>query len=352
MADVSIARERPRASNPARWAGRAGLALGSTLGTLSLLIVLVFVIGRLLPLDPVSAVIGDNADQATYLKVQRELGFDRPIPEQFVLFLGRLLHGDFGDALLTNQPVGRDIARVFPATLELATVAILIGAPLGVLLGVAAAVHQGRLVDHGARVLSLLGYSTPIFWLGLMGLVLFYSILGWAGGSGRVDSFYIDAVPTVTGMLLVDSLLAGEPEVFWSAVRHIVLPASILGFAKVAYISRMTRSFMLEQLNQEYVVAARAKGASRRRVIWSHAFKNVRVQVVTVVALSYGQLLEGAVLVETVFGWPGFGQYLTKALRIGDMNAVVAGTLLVGCIFIGLNLLADALYRLLDPRTR
>ncbi|MEM7026356.1 MAG: ABC transporter permease, partial [Pseudomonadota bacterium] len=176
--------------------------------------------------------------------------------------------------------------------------------------------------------------------------------LGWVGGAGRVDIYYVGVVPDVTGLLLVDSVLAGNGEVFMSALRHVILPASVLGYAAVAYISRMTRSFMLEQINQEYIIAARAKGVSRRRMIWGHAFKNIRVQVVTIVALSYAGLLEGAVLIETVFGWPGFGQYLTNALLIGDMNAVVAGTLIVGCIFIGLNLLSDILYRVFDPRTR
>ena len=343
---------RPNAPAFARIAGRAGVILGSTLTTLFLLLTLTFVIGRLLPLDPVAAIVGDDADQSTYEQVQRELGLDKPLQQQFVIFLGRVLTGDFGNALLTNQPVLHDIARLFPATLELATVAIIVGAGLGIPLGVMAAVNRGRFIDHLVRLVSLLGYSTPVFWLGLIGLIVFYAKLGWVGGAGRVDIYYVGIVPEVTGLLLVDSLLAGDFEVFFSALRHIMLPAAVLGYAAIAYISRMTRSFMLEQLNQEYIIAARAKGVSRRQVIWRHAFKNIRVQVVTIVALSYGSLLEGAVLIETVFGWPGFGQYLTNALLIGDMNAVVACTLIVGCIFIGLNLLCDILYRVFDPRTR
>ncbi|MEM7025963.1 MAG: ABC transporter permease [Pseudomonadota bacterium] len=335
-----------------RVAARIGLVLGSALTTLFLLLALTFIIGRLLPLDPVAAIVGDDADQSTYEQVQRELGLDKPLPQQFVIFLGRVLSGNFGNALLTSQPVLDDIARLFPATLELATVAVILGAGLGIPLGVVAAVNRGRWIDHVVRLVSLLGYSTPIFWLGLIGLIVFYAKLGWVGGAGRVDIYYVGIVPDVTGLLLVDSILAGNGEVFMSALRHVILPASVLGYAAVAYISRMTRSFMLEQINQEYIIAARAKGVSRRRMIWGHAFKNIRVQVVTIVALSYAGLLEGAVLIETVFGWPGFGQYLTNALLIGDMNAVVAGTLIVGCIFIGLNLLSDILYRVFDPRTR
>ena len=326
--------------------------LGGVLVTLFLLLVLTFVIGRLLPIDPVLSVVGSDADQATYDQVKRELGLDRPVYEQFAIFVGRIARLDFGTALLTNRPVLEDLARVFPATIELATATIIVGAGIGVPLGVFAAVHRGRLTDQIVRFLSLMGYSTPIFWLGLMGLLLFYAKLGWVGGSGRVELYYVDMVPEVTGLLLVDALLAGDMDVFWSAVDHIVLPASVLGYHSIAYISRMTRSFMLEQLGQEYVVAARAKGVPKRRIVWGHAFKNIRVQVITIVALSYGGMLEGAVLIETVFGWPGFGQYLTNALLIGDMNAVVACTLIIGCLFIGLNLLSDLLYRVFDPRTR
>ena len=330
----------------------ASVTAGSALVTLFMLVLLTFVIGRLLPIDPVLAVVGADADNATYMKVKTELGLDKPILDQFWIFLKQLATGNFGKTLLTGRPVTEDIARVLPATVELATVTIVLGAGIGIPLGVFAAVNRGRMADHVVRVLSLLGHSTPIFWLGMVGLIIFYAKLDWVGGSGRVELFYVDMVPDVTGLLLVDALLAGDMDVFWSAFSHIVLPASVLAYSSIAYISRMTRSFMLEQLGQEYVVAARAKGAPRWRVVWGHAFANIRVQVLTIVALSYGGLLEGAVLTETVFGWPGFGQYLTSALIIGDMNVVVACTLIVGVLFIGINLLSDMLYRLLDPRTR
>jgi peptide/nickel transport system permease protein len=320
--------------------------------TLLLLLALTFIIGRVLPLDPVAAIVGDDADQSTYQMVYEQLGLDRPVLEQFARFVGRMVTGDFGVALRTGHPVLQDILRVFPATIELATVAILFGAGVGVPLGVYAAVNRGRFADHLVRVISLMGYSTPVFWLGLMALLVFYAQLNWVGGGGRVEIYYVGLVEPRTGLLLVDSLLAGDHEVFWSAVRHIVLPSAVLGYNAIAYIARMTRSFMLEQLGQEYVIAARAKGVPKWQVIWRHVFPNIRVQVVTIVALSYGALLEGAVLIETVFAWPGFGSYLTNALLIGDMNAVTACTLLVGIIFITLNLLSDLLYRLFDPRTR
>jgi peptide/nickel transport system permease protein len=201
-------------------------------------------------------------------------------------------------------------------------------------------------------VITLFGYSTPIFWLGMMGLLVFYAWLGWAGGAGRIDLAYDGMVPEVTGLLLIDSSLAGDWEAFASALRHIVLPALILGLNSVAYISRMTRSFMLEQLSQEYIITARVKGLSRRQVVWGHAFRNILVQLLTVVALAYGSLLEGAVLIETVFAWPGFGQYLTSSLMLGDMNAVMGCVLVIGLIFVALNLISDALYKVFDPRTR
>lgn len=327
-------------------------SLGSAITTLFLLVTLTFVIGRLMPVDPAIAVVGADADGATYAKVVRELGLDRPIIEQFWIFITRLAHGDFGLTLLTGRPVTEDIARVFPATLELATVTIILGASIGIPLGIYAAVNRGRFSDHAVRLLALMGHSVPIFWTGLIGLIVFYAKLGWIGGSGRLDPTYFGLVPDVTGLLLVDSVLAGDWEVFGNVAKHIVLPALVLAYASIAYISRMTRSFMLEQLRQEYVIAARAKGVPRNDVIWRHAFKNIRVQLVTMVALSYGGMLEGAVIIETVFAWPGFGQYLVNALMIGDMNVVVACTLLVGCIFITLNFLCDVLYRLFDPRIR
>lgn len=347
---VETAVRAPRRRSGLRKYRRFGSSLFSVVTTLFLLVLLTFVIGRLMPVDPVIAVVGPDADRATYLKVKQELGLDLPVLQQFWIFFKNLLHGDFGSTLLTGRPVMEDIARVLPATVELATVTIILGAGIGIPLGVYAAVNRGRFADHAVRLIALLGHSTPIFWIGMVGLMLFYAKLGWVGGSGRVDLFYEDIVPNVTGFLLVDALLAGDMDVFWSAVSHIILPASVLAYASIAYISRITRSFMLEQLSQEYVITARAKGVPRSGVVWRHAFKNIRVQLVTIVALSYGGMLEGAVLIETVFGWPGFGQYLTNALVIGDMNVVVACTLIIGCVFIALNVISDLLYKFFDPR--
>ncbi|MBP2551080.1 peptide/nickel transport system permease protein [Neorhizobium galegae] len=334
-----------------RVAGFAG-QLGSIAITLLGLLMLTFFIGRLMPVDPVRAMVGEDATRETYEQVYASLGLDRPLYEQFVYYLGDVLTGDFGTSIRTGQPVIQDILHVMPATIELATFAIIIGALLGVSMGVLAAVNKDRWPDHLVRVFSLFGHSMPIFWTGMIALIVFYAHLGLVGGSGRMDQFYIGLVEDRTGFLLIDSLMAGEMDVFWSALNHLILPAALLGYSSSAYITRMTRSFMLDQLGQEYVTTARVKGLSQRQTIWLHAFGNIRVQLVTIIALAYGSLLEGAVLIETVFAWPGFGQYLTSNLIIGDMNAVMTCVLIVGVIFIGLNLLSDILYRIFDPRTR
>lgn len=326
--------------------------ISSVIVTLLGLLALTFFIGRLLPIDPVIAIIGDQADQATYDAVFKKLGLDQPLYVQFYRYISDVLRFDFGTAIFSGQLVIEDIKRVFPATVELSTIGLIFGALFGVPMGVFAAVYRNTFFDHFVRVFGLIGYSAPIFWLGLMGLIVFYGWLDWVGGPGRVDTFYIGIVDAVTGSILIDAALADEWEIFWNAVSHIIMPGLLLGFIAMAYIARMTRSFMLEQLNQEYIVTARVKGMSNARVIWSHAFPNITVPLITVLALSYGLLLEGAVLTETVFAWPGFGQYLTNALLIGDMNAVLACTLLIGIIFISLNLLSDLFYRILDPRTK
>lgn len=316
------------------------------------LLAITFFIGRVVPIDPVLAVVGDRATPAVYEAARERMGLDRPLVVQFFSYVGDVLHGDFGQSVSTGRAVASDLARVFPATLEMATVGIIIGVALGVPMGVAAAARQGSVADQAIRVLGLLGYSVPAFWLGLVGLAVFYAGLGWVAGPGRVDIFYDGLLDPVTGLYLVDSLLAGETEIFWNAVSHLLLPASILGFFSLAYIARMTRSFMLDQLAQEYVTTARVKGVSERRVIWRHAFYPIRIQLITVIGLSYASLLEGSVMIETVFSWPGIGNYLTTALLNADMNAVLGATLVIGSVFILINKMSDVLYRILDPRAR
>lgn len=316
------------------------------------LLAITFIIGRVVPIDPVLAVVGDRAPQAVYDAVREEMGLDNPLLVQFAHYVWDVVRGDLGMAVSTQRPVIEELGRVFPATLEMATLGILIGVLVGVPAGVTAAAHQGSWRDQVIRVLGLAGYAIPAFWLGLVGLALFYAHLRWVGGPGRLNLFLEGMVPTRTGMLLIDSALAGNWAVFKNAFSHIILPALILGFFSMAYIARMTRSFMLEQLSQEYITTARVKGAPERVVVWGHAFKAIRVQLITVIGLSYAQLLEGSVMIETVFSWPGIGNYLTNALFNADMNAVLGATLVIGAVFIGVNKVSDMLYRLLDPRAR
>lgn len=316
------------------------------------LLAITFFIGRVIPIDPVLAIVGDRAPQSVIDQVREDLHLNKPLWDQFVIYIAKVLAGDFGTSVLTTNPVMEDIKRVFPATLELATLGTLIGAGLGVPLGVLAAVRRGGWLDQIVRVVGLVGYSVPIFWLGLMALLVFYAKLGWVEGPGRIDVVYEYTVPVWSGIVLLDAAVAGEWGAFRNAFGHIVLPASLLGYFSLAYISRMTRSFMLNELGQEYVVAARAKGLSEGRIVWRHALRNAAVPLVTVIALSYANLLEGSVLTETIFSWPGLGSYITNSLQNADMNAVLGGTIVVGSVFIGLNLLSDLAYRLLDPRTR
>ncbi len=345
----------PKAVSDRRWYRRS-VAVARTALTVAItifgLLALTFFIGRMLPLDPVLAVLGDDASQAAYDRMFRQLGLDRPLYEQFFNYVRDALRFDFGRSLTSGRRVIEDIARVFPATVELATLSMFFGTIIGVPLGVIAAARQDSWVDQVIRVVALIGYSAPNFWLGLVGLSVFFAGLGWVGGPGRIGTVYQFDIEIRTGLLLIDSARMGRWDIFQDVVSRLILPVSILAYGAMAYIARMTRSFMLEQLRQEYIIAARAKGVSRTAVIWVHAFPNIAVQLATVIALSFAFLLEGAVLTETVFAWPGLGRYLTTALLRGDMNAVLGCVMVIGLIFITLNLLADLFYRSFDPRTR
>ena len=334
----------------------AGRTLVSLFFTFLGLLLVTFVIARIVPVDPVLAILGDRATEAQIAATRAKLGLDDPLWRQFGIYVWNILHGDLGTSIRSRDPVLTEIFRYFPATLELSTLATIIGVAVGIPAGVLAATKPGTIADQLVRLIGLMGYSMPVFWLGLMGLLLFYGELGWVGGPGRLDSMYdmmLDMkVPAVTHMILIDTALAGEWEMFFNAISHIILPASILGYLSMAYISRMTRSFMMNELGQEYITTARVKGMPERRVIWVHAMRNVAVPLITVVALSYAFLLEGAVLTETIFAWPGLGRYITEALLVNDMPAVLGGTIVVGAVYIGLNMVSDLLYRLADPRAR
>ena len=320
--------------------------------TLFGLILTTFLIGRVIPVDPVIAIAGDHAPEAVVAHVRQELGLDRPLLVQFAIYCRHLLAGDLGTSVMTSRPVTQDLAHFFPATVELATAAIVIAGLVGIPVGVVAAAHRGSRFDHTVRIIATASQSMPIFVLGLGSLLIFYVELGVAPGPGQIDVIYDGMVEGPTGMLVLDAALQGELDVFWDAAAHLAQPALLLGGFSFAAIARMTRSYMLDALAGEYIVTARAKGLSRMRILWCHAFGNIRVPLVTLLALSYASLLEGAVVTETVFGWPGLGHYLTVSLLNADMNAVLGATLMVGAIYLGLNKCADVAARLLDPRTR
>jgi peptide/nickel transport system permease protein len=328
-----------------RWVGSIALGLAG-------LILVTFLFAHVSPIDPVIRIVGDKATPETYEAARAALGLDRPLILQFVRYAGGVLAGDFGTAWSTGQPVGVDLARAFPATVELATVAIVIGAVAGVGLGLIAGLWPGGWRDATVRLVSLLGYSVPIFWLGLLALLLFYARLHWFGGPGRQDVTYEMTTVPVTGFLLIDTLLAGDRDAFFDAVSHICLPALVLAFYSTAGIARLTRAAILEELHKEYVITARAKGASQARIVIRHILPNIRATLITVIALAYAVLLEGAVFTETVFAWPGIGRYLTISLFGSDIPAILGGTLVIGACFITLNSVTDLLVGGLDPRLK
>ena len=339
-----------------RLAGQIGIGLFTLAITLLGLLLVTFLIGRVVPIDPVLSIVGERATEAQMQAIRDKLGLDLPMWQQFFIYVRDAVQGDLGTSIRTGESVASEIARYFPATLELATLGTIFGTLVGVPAGVLAATRPGSIADQIVRVVGLLGYSMPVFWLGLIGLLVFYGQLDWVAGPGRLDPTYDMmmefTLTSYTGMILIDSALNGAWDVFANAISHIILPAGLLGYVSMAYISRMTRSFMMNELGQEYITTARVKGMPERRVIWVHAMKNVMVPLITVVALSYAFLLEGAVLTETIFGWPGLGSYITDALLVGDMPSVLGGTVVVGVAYIGLNMLSDVLYRLVDPRAR
>ena len=316
--------------------------------TLFGLLLVTFALSAFSPVDRVLQIVGDHASQSTYDQVRHQLGLDRPLPVQFWHYLQNLAHGDLGTASATGQPVLQDLLHAFPATLELATLALIIGTVLGVIAGVLCARYAGSPLDLAIRTLTLLGNSVPIFWLGLLMLAMFYAKLQWSAGPGRLDDIWQFTVEPRTGFALVDTAFRrprGVPQ------RHQppVLPVLLLAYYSLASITRLTRSACLSEMNKEYILLARAKGAGEMTILLRHVLPNIRSTLLTVIALAYTSMLEGAVLTETVFSWPGIGRYLTTALFAGDTTAVMGGTLLIGVCFVLINNLTDLLVRATDP---
>ena len=323
--------------------------LGITLLTFSLI--------RLIPGDPVEVMMGERTlDPALHAAALKRLGLDQSLPLQYFHYLEQLAHGDLGASLKTQTPVWNEFKVLFPATLELATVALVFALVVGLVAGVIAAVKRGTLADHGVMTVALAGYSMPIFWWGLLLILVFSVGLGWTPVSGRIDLVF--DVPPHTGFMLIDAWRAelADPDLnkgaLWDAVRHLILPAIVLGTIPLAVIARMTRSSMLEVLREDYVRTARAKGLSPARVVFVHALRNALIPVLTVIGLQVGTLMGGAVLTETIFSWPGIGKWLIDAIGRRDYPVVQNGILLVATLVIVTNFLVDILYGVANPRIR
>ncbi len=315
--------------------------------------VIIFIVSHSLPTDPVLAVIGEQAaEHPAIVQAYREKwGLDKPLPVQYLTYVGNLIHGDLGISINSHRPVGDDLRDYLPATVELASTAVLLSVLVSVPLGILAATRRGTAVDVLIRTFTLIGVSMPIFWLALIALDIFYLRLGFAPGIGRLD---VTAVPppTVTGLYTVDSLLAGQFDTFVDALRHLALPSLVLASWSTGLLTRITRTSMLAILHQDFLRTARSKGASEPYVIWRHAFGNAVIPVVTVVGLAYGDLLSGAVMTETIFSWPGIGRYAYQAATLADFPAIMGVALIVAFTYLVVNLIIDVVYGIIDPRVR
>lgn len=311
---------------------------------------LTFIITRLIPANPIIAFLGEFARPAQVLALEQKWGLDRPLYEQYLRYMNGLAHGDLGISIHTQRPVLADLESFFPATVELSTAALLFSIVFGLPFGILSATHRNKAPDHAARIFALSGVSIPVFWLGLLLLFVVYYRLG-GPGFGRIDESI--AAPTrITGLYVVDSILTSNWQALGSSLVHLVMPAFVLGFATTAVISRQVRASMLEVLSQDYIRSARAHGLSERVVIYKHALRNAMIPVTTVIGLSYGSLLSGAVLTETIFAWPGIGLYLVNSIYALDFPSITGTSILIAMVYVAANLVVDLAYAYLDPRIR
>jgi peptide/nickel transport system permease protein len=325
-------------------------AAGTLLATLAALVAVTYGLAHLSPIDPALQRLGDHASADSYARVRREMGLDAPWSVQFARYVRAALHGDLGTSRATGEPVSADLERVFPPTFELATLALLLGTSIALALAFVSARFPNSLVDGATRAVSIIGGSVPIFWLGLLMLLGFYAKLHWTGGTGRLSDAFEYSIDSASGLVLLDAWRSRVPGAFQDAVAHLVLPVAVLAAYAVASIARLARAALIAEARREYVTLARAKGAGELRILFRHVLPNAAGLIITIVAFTYANLLQGAVLVETVFARPGLGRYLTTAIFAADLPAILGASLLIGSCFILVNTLADALSRLIDPR--
>jgi dipeptide transport system permease protein len=326
---------------------RVGLLIPTFIG----ITIAAFIFIRLLPGDPVLLMAGERGTTPErYAELMHQLGYDRPIYVQYFEFLTAAVSGDLGHSIVTKRPVTEEFLTLFPATFELTFIAMLFGILLGIPAGIIAAARRGTWIDQTLMGTALVGYSMPIFWWGLLLIILFSGTLGWTPVSGRISLLYY--FPSVTGLMLVDSLISGEKGAFGSAVSHLILPTIVLGTIPLAVIARQTRSAMLEVLGEDYVRTARAKGMSNACVVGVHALRNALIPVVTTIGLQTGVLIAGAILTETIFSWPGIGKWMVDSIFRRDYPSVQGGLLLIAVTVMMVNLAVDLLYGLINPRIR
>jgi len=327
---------------------RAAKIIASGLSTLFLLVCLTFFLSQWVPIDPTLSVVADSASSESYRQARNQLGLDAPFVSKLSSYFKKLLSGDLGTSIMTSNPVRADLKRVFSATVELACIAMTMALVGGVLLGILAAKNPRSFWDVLVE-LQVVIYSIPVFVLSIVFLLIFYVILHWTPGPGRVDIMYSN-YDTHSGFLLFESLYNKDWNVFCSALHHIILPATILGLFTMTTFSRMTRSFITEELSKPYVLTATLKGLTSKKILFKHVLRNVYVPVFTVIVMSFTSLLEGAVITETIFAWPGIGSYLTQSLMAMDHHAFLGATLLIGLVVVTCNVAIDVLTPILDPR--
>ncbi len=305
---------------------------------------------QLIPGDPAEMMLGERASEDSLKELRQQLGLDQPLYVQYGLFISRLVKGDLGRALRTNEKITTEIMERFPATIELSIAAIIIATIIGMLAGIISATRQYSLFDYMSMIASLIGVSMPIFWLGLVLMIIFSLNLGWLPLSGRLS--YDVNIEAITNLYLLDSILTGNWPAFKDALWHIIMPAFTLSTIPMAIIARITRSSMLEVLRQDYIRTAKAKGLSPVKVYLKHGLKNALIPVITVIGLQFGILMGGAILTETIFAWPGIGKWILDAVYARDFNAVQGGTMLVATVFVVINMFVDILYAWVNPRIK
>ncbi len=312
--------------------------------------IVVFMFIHLIPGDPATAMLREGAPAELAERIRENLGLNKPLYEQYAIYMGKILHGDLGRSLVTNNPVADDLSNRLPATAELSLFAMIVATLVGVPAGIISAVRRNSIIDTASMAFSLVGVSMPIFWLGLMAMYLFAVVLHWLPAGTRIG---VDVqLERITNFYLLDAIISGNVPALIDLMRHMIMPALVLGTVPMAILARMTRSSMLEALNQDYVRTAHAKGLPARAVVLGHALKNALLPVVTIIGLQVGTLLSGAILTETIFGWPGIGRWVFDSIQLRDYPGVKGVTLVIALVFVFVNLIVDVSYAFIDPRIR